>query len=332
MSTTDMQERLAILDEELRKGASPGCGYCIVHEEQPMDRGAFGTWSGPESPSVSSDTLFDVASITKVFTAALVLWLYERRKIDIYSKVGEWLPSFEGSGLLITDLLCHRAGFGVRLGDLRALGADGFVAALGDIVPPRVRSERVEYENITYLYLGQIIEAVTGCSFRVSMGEFIQTLGLEGVYLGDRQVPIAAPPTEICAGIVIEGVVHDESARLLGGLAGNAGIFASASGLCEFGLRWIRGEIVSVECLRTVVLKNYDVTGVSPQALGWWMRIPGVVTSHSGLYSHTGYTGCLLAIRPSTRTVVALTCNRTWYGRENKAHYRLWDGVLRHCL
>lgn len=80
------------------------------------------------------------------------------------------------------------------------------------------------------------------------------------------------------------------------------------------------------------MFKDYDPSGENPQALGWWLRYPSPggsgYSKTPGIYSHTGFTGPLLAINPSSGKVAALTCNRTYYGRDNKKQRRIWQLLI----
>lgn len=139
---------------------------------------------------------------------------------------------------------------------------------------------------------------------------------------------ISTPPTEIVGETVVQSVTHDESSRRLGGIAGNAGVFSSALDLALFGKAWLEGRVVSRDILNNLVFKNYDPAGTTPQALGWWLRITnpdGSVRPTPGIYSHTGFTGPVLAMNPNNGKVAAFTCNRTYYGRDNKLQRHIWQ-------
>lgn len=295
-------------------------------------------WSSPVVNAIdlgftaTDSTPFDVASITKLFTAAIVLRLHEAGLIDIFAPVRNVLPQFDASTLTIVDLLVHRANFGVRLSELRHLGYEGFEKELWNRPPPLHASTRVLYENLTYLHLGKLIEEVTGLSLQANFQLLFKTFDLRDTYVCDIAVSLPSPPTETTGTGIIQGVTHDESARLLGGLAGNAGVFATATDLCRFATYWFSGRIVSLPFLRMHVLRDYDPSGVAPQAIGWWMRVPGIDFARADVFSHTGFTGCIVAYCATTRRTAALTCNRTFYGRENKLHYDMWRLLLQYLV
>lgn len=105
----------------------------------------------------------------------------------------------------------------------------------------------------------------------------------------------------------------------MGGIAGNAGVFATANDLAKFGRLWLEGKIISRNNLKKV-FNDYSRTGTRSQGLAWNQDLYGQSTKHQGVYLHTGYTGGMLAVHPSSSTVCAFTCNRTYYGRNNTKH------------
>lgn len=291
---------------------------------------SFGISSQEQNTLISEHTLYDLASVTKLYTAAIVLRLHEKNALDIFKPVSYFNQTFSSSNLRVVDLLAHKANFGVKLADIRKLGPSAFKKALYSIKPPVSPSDTTFYENITYIHLGNLIEIVTKKSLRENMIEFLDSLDLRETFLGENNLCLLAEPTEITNEGTVRGITHDESARTLGGLTGNAGVFSTAYDLCKFGSYWLSGDIISLKLLYETVLINYDDSLSKPQALGWWMRIPGLYKNCNGLYSHTGFTGCLLAICPDSGTTISFTCNRTLFGRDNKAHYMCWRIILKH--
>ena len=303
----------------IHSGISPGCSLVILSKGNKNINYSFGTFSGNDSSQVTSDTLYDIASITKLYTTAVILGLYEQNKIDIYDRCAIYLPIFEKSELTIVDLLTHKANFGIRLSEYRDKHQASFKAKVFEIVPPVKPSLGVYYENITFLYLGKIIEKITSKSLKDIFTELFDEFGLKNTALGLKSQNIFhSPPTEIKGDKhVVQNTTHDESAASMGGIAGNAGIFASAADLVKFGNLWISGKIISKEKLYNIVFKDYSKQGTRSQGLGWHQDLFGVSYKDKNIYLHTGYTGCMLAINTLSSTVCSFVCNRTYFGRDN---------------
>lgn len=130
---------------------------------------------------------------------------------------------------------------------------------------------------------------------------------------------------------MISGITHDETARTLGGLAGNAGVFSTAEDLVRFGRAWLDRDIVTNPELVHRVFTDQDTSGLKPQGIGWWMRFsaPTGEQPTPGVFSHTGYTGSILVVSPDTGKVAALTCNKTYYGRNNAQQRYIWQILVK---
>ena len=296
---------------------------------------AHGHVSDPESALVTADTIYDVASITKLFTAALVLRLHVQAKLSVYDRCALYLDNFSSSDLRIIDLLTHQVDFGLRLSEYRRAFPDGesLRTALLRLQPPAKAGIGTTYANAQFFYLGHIVECVSGHPLHDELHALCRALGLRHTYDGTdiARLHITTPPTEVIGNQAIQGVTHDETARLLGGLAGHAGVFTTAEDLAIFGQAWTSGKVADKSVLSDLVFKNYDLSGHVPQALGWWLRVTGLdgrPIPTPGIYSHTGFTGPILLISPKSNKVCAFTCNRTFYDRDNKNHRRIWQLLL----
>lgn len=321
----------------IRKGAAPGCAVALSDNGK-MQLFACGHFSTAASPAVTPRTVYDLASVSKLFTAALILRLQEAGKLSIYDRCGAYLDNFRGSDARLIDLPTHRLDFGLGMSQYRAKyrTATALYNALAHIVPPVHASQGVTYANAGPFFLGLIAEKVAAKPLHDLMQDLCIDLGLPDTYTGPdiARLNIKTPPEEVVGDTVVQGVTHDETARMLGGLAGHAGVFSTAADLAVFGSAWLSGKVVHAETLRHAVFHDYDESGESPQALGWWLRYPAPAGNNGyvktpGVYSHTGFTGPLLAIRPANGKAAALTCNRTYYGRDNKRHREIWELLIR---
>lgn len=287
---------------------------------------------GQSDELVNIDTVYDVASITKLYTAALVLRQVQAKKIGLDDRMALYMKQgpFDASSLTVRDLLAHRVDYGFGLAEYRDKFHEHFKEALLGVRAPERPTDTINYHNLNYIYLGYILEYLTGRTLHEQMTQFFADLGLHNTFIGKtvRELGINCPATEVLEdGSFVEGITHDESARLHGGLAGNAGVFASARDLAKFGGSWMTGEIVDNSLLQEA-FHNYDASGKNPQGLGWWMRLKNGKKLPVGVYGHSGFTGCYLAINTNTREVTAVTTNRTLLGRDNEADQAVWEAVL----
>ena len=313
-------------------GVAPGGAVALIEPNAGPAYFARGHFADASSPLVTPDTVYDLASITKLFTTALILRLHEQKQLSIYDACALYLPNFEHSNIRIIDLLTHRLGMNLSLAQFSQgfNNAESFRQALLTLEPPSEPLDRVAYANIQLFYAGIIVECVTGQSLQGALRELFTELELKHTCTGPdiAQRHISTPPTEVIGETLTQGVTHDESSRMLGGIVGNAGVFSSVIDLAQFGQAWLDGRIVSRQLLDEIVFKNYDPAGTTPQALGWWLRITnpdGSVAATPGIYSHTGFTGPILIINPNNNKAAAFTCNRTYYGRDNKKQRSVWQ-------
>lgn len=316
-------------------GAAPGCAITLSSSDRAQQESfAYGYFASPDSATVTTDTVYDLASVSKLFTTALILRLHEQGRLSVHDRCASYLPNFRHSGLRIIDLLTHHVDFGIALSAYRTRFTDAkeLRDALLRLEPPLAAGNATTYANLQFLYLGIIVERVTGLTLQDAMHKLCQALSLKYIYTGEdvARLGIATPPTEVVDGQPVSGVTHDETARMLGGLTGHAGVFANATDLAQFGRAWLDGRIVNLGLMNELVLKDYDTNGSGPQALGWWLRLTGPDGPYPtpGIYSHTGFTGSLLAISPRTGNVCAFTCNRTYYGRDNTKQRHIWQLLI----
>jgi len=318
-----------ILERGVENKMAPGCSVVVTKEGKEIYSNSYGNFTNQSrSPEVRVDTPFDLASITKLYTTALILSAQERGILNIDDEVQKYLPVvFANSSLTITDLLTHRADIDVYLSNLRK-NPETFKESLFKVTVPEKAKKEAHYQNITFIYLGKLLENVYGKSLSDLFKDFFKENDLNNTYVGSVEAEkFNTPPTEVIKGKFIQNITHDENARLLGGIAGHAGIFASSKDLCKFGNLWLKGKIVARDYLRKNVLRNYCI-GKRSQGLGWNQDIYGYSTQQLGVYLHTGFTGGLLAIDADQDIALSFLCNRVFYGRDNFKHRKVMEDLI----
>jgi uncharacterized protein YbbC (DUF1343 family) len=322
-AAADEQINLAV-----KEGLIPGAVLLIGHNGQVVYRQAYGERSlVPSREPMTVDTIFDAASLTKIVaTTASVMKLFEQGKIRLDDPVTRYLPEFQDghSTITIRNLMTHFSGLRPDL-DLKPAWSGyetGIHRALIDkpAGPPGVR---FVYSDINFVLMGEIVHRLSGQSLSdYARANIFQPLGMtETMFQPPAALRPRIAPTEIDAGNgqPLRGVVHDETSRFMGGVAGHAGLFTTADDLAKFAQMMLdRGETHGSRLFSEPTIEKFT----SPQSpadqpilrgLGWDIDSPYSSNRGDlfpiGSYGHTGFTGTSLWIDPTSRTYVILLTN-----------------------
>jgi uncharacterized protein YbbC (DUF1343 family)/CubicO group peptidase (beta-lactamase class C family) len=273
------------------------------------------------------DTIFDAASLTKVVaTTTSVMKLFEEGKIRLNDPVTAYLPEFQGghSEITIRNLMTHFSGLppdvdleprwnGYETGIHKALTAK-------PVSPP---GARFLYSDINFILLGEIVHRLSGKTLAEFAREnFFDPLGMTSTQF---QPPAALVPrmasTEIdeTTGQPLRGVVHDPTARYMGGIAGHAGLFTTGDDLAKFAQMMLDlGASSGTRLLSPLTIRKFTSPQSPPdqpilRGLGWDIDSPYSSNRGElfpiGSYGHTGFTGTSVWIDPYTRSYVILLTN-----------------------
>ena len=288
----------------------------------------------PDSPAVTTDTVFDLASVSKaVATTSMAMILYERGLIDLEAPLVSIVPEFAASDIRRSEvtvrmLLAHSSGLpAYEKLFLKAKTRDELLAAAFATALTADPGTRAEYSDIGFIILAIALERVADDSLdRFCQREIFGPLAmLHSAYNPPTAWRSSIPPTaddRTFRKRIIQGEVQDENASVLGGVAGHAGLFSTAEDLATFSHVLLQGgpPLVRKETLALFTGREAAPAGTS-RALGW--DTPSG-PSQSGKYfsarsfGHLGYTGTSLWIDPERRLSVTLLTNRTWPDCENK--------------
>lgn len=288
-----------------------------------------------ERRPATESTIFDLASITKLFTTTVLMTLVEEGALALDEPLGRWLPSFrDGERQLVTlrHLLTHTSG----LPALLRLWADhpdreSRVRAVLDAPLANRPGTVFEYSCIGFLVAGLLAERVTGRGLADLVDERVcRPLGLTdtGFRPGPGRIARTAA-TEYRADIgrgLVRGVVHDENSWSLGGTGGNAGLFGTAADVARFGEMLRRGGALDgVRVLReetvTEMTRDQLPAAIDPgfrHGLGVRIGDPNCMgkLAADGAFGHTGFTGTLLVVDRARELVIVLLTNRVHPNRE----------------
>jgi CubicO group peptidase (beta-lactamase class C family) len=308
---------------------------------------AFGTLDyEPESPATTLDTIFDLASLTKVMaTTSLVMRLVERGALALDHPVRHWIRQWRGQhreDVIVRSLLSHSSGLTAWLPFFRDYtGRQEFQHAICEMPLEYEPDTQSVYSDLGFMLLGFIIEDAGGGSFAEQAEHLLSRITTAPLLFNpSTKLRARIAPTEHDAwrGRTLVGEVHDENCWALGGAAGHSGLFGTAPAVGDFAravlgaLNGTERRIGSVRTVRTFVTRA-GVPG--SRALGWDTMLP---TSSCGskmsasAFGHTGFTGTTLWLDPVREIYVVFLTNRVNPTRENNEIQRvrpaLHDAVL----
>ena len=315
-----------IIAEGLAEKRMPGCVVCIGRRGKIVLLKAYGKKQlKPTELPMTTDTVFDMASITKpVATATSIMLLIERGQLRLGDKVASLMPEFavnDKDGITIHDLLTHQSGLlpDNALADYQ----NGREEALRKIYELKLQAptgSRFIYSDVNYILLGEIVRKLSGQSVHeFSRDNIYQPLGMKDTgYLPGEPQRSRAAPTEERDGKWMQGEVHDPRAFKLEGVAGHAGLFSTAEDLAIYAQMMLRGgeyEGKRILSPRTVAKMTtaYRVPG-GLRGLGWDKRTGyssnrGELMSESA-FGHGGFTGTVMWIDPELELFVIFLSNR----------------------
>lgn len=279
------------------------------------------------------DSVFDLASLTKVYTAILLLRQVDKGKLDLSAPVVEYLPDFTGAGkesVTVRMLLTHTSGLpvGATVAGLPDLAAKRKAVLATPLVKGAVPGKVFRYSSTGLMVAAQLVEKVTGLTLdRALKAELTGPLGLRDTgfkplgWVSSKE-RLAATDARSSRGL-LRGVVHDDVANQMGGVAGSAGIFATARDVAAIGQLLLDGggSILSAATVKTMLTNaNRGLPAVDPErpgrpsdhGLGVVLRQPWFMGKLSAptTFGHTGFTGTSLLVEPERKLVLALLTNR----------------------
>jgi CubicO group peptidase (beta-lactamase class C family) len=312
-----------IIPSQLAAGGVPGAVVLVGHDGKIIYRQAFGQrMVSPQVLPMSTDTIFDIASLTKVVaTTIAVMQLVEAGKIDLDKPVATYWSAFGANGknrVTVRNLLTHSSGLRADINPKYPWsGYDGGMAAIAEDEPVYCPGNGYLYSDANFVALGEVVRRVSGRTLDVYCAEKIfGPLGMRNTsYLPNPSLKGRIAPSD-----VRWGSVHDPTAHRLGGVAGNAGVFATADDLailCQMILNQgtFQGKKILSPRAVALMIKPQHLPGSSvTRALGWDIRSPYSRAFNMafpfGSFGHTGYTGTSIWMDPKSRTFLIILTNR----------------------
>jgi CubicO group peptidase (beta-lactamase class C family) len=325
-----------ILAKAVANHAFPGCSLAVTYRGELVAHKALGQFTyQSSSPAVSTESLFDIASLTKaVATTTMAMILYERGVLDLEAPVSAIVPEFACDDarrrtVTLRMLLTHSSGLpAYEKLFLRAQTREELLRAAFSMELTADPATRAEYSDIGFIVLGVALERLADEPLETfCRREVFGPLAMSRTTFNPAEsLSENIPPTaddRTFRHRVIQGEVQDENASVLGGVAGHAGLFSTAEDLARFAHAMLNGgrPILRPHTVEVFTRRENMAVGTS-RALGW--DTPSA-PSQSGKYfstrsyGHLGYTGTSLWIDPERQLSITLLTNRTWPDCKNQA-------------
>ena len=333
-----MEDHIKKLRESLEAGVSVGdfIGYdCLFSQDDKILVHISGGYQQliPNKKPIVEKPVFDMASITKpVATATAAMVAIERHAFELETEISDIIPEAVNlNDVRVCDLMSHRSGLpdGVPL-HKDAKSREDAIEGLMRVKPVQPPNEAEVYSDLGYMLVGLALERTYHKSQReVSRDLVFSPLTMnETTFLPGEAMKKRAVATELIEnGLPLVGVVHDENARAMGGVAGHAGLFSTAEDLFRLSNMLVnKGEVhgkrfLSEESLRLMTTNQNERIG-GHYGYGWVTKksesIFGALCSDSS-FGHTGFTGTCIAVDPESRTSAILLTSAGHPHRKEKS-------------
>jgi CubicO group peptidase (beta-lactamase class C family) len=316
-----------------------------VEREGTAAHGSYGfQLKTPAKERVSEETIFDMASLTKVMaTTPSVMLLVEEGRVKLEAPVCEYLQEFTGAGrekVTVRQLLTHTSGMKPSLPTKQVVwtGYDTAIRMICETAPDQPPDAAFRYSDINFILLGEIVHRVSGETLDAFARKHVfEPLGMKDTGFNPKpelRNRIAATEKDE-NGYMLRGVVHDPTSRRMGGVAGHAGLFSTAADVARYCRMILNdGELDGVRLMKLETIKRMEAihtpTGMADKrALGWdvdtrYSKPRGgfpVGTS----FGHTGFTGTCLWIDPGSRTFYVFLGSRLHETDRHSDHRKVYE-------
>ena len=331
MENSNLKKVDEIVKEELEHGTFPGAVVLVRNEKEVLFQRSYGFKSEvPEEETMGTDTIFDLASLTKVVvTTSLAVRLVEDGVWALRDPLSKYVAEFDRSEITLLNLLTHTSGLVPwvdlfsgktdREDSLKKLFTDKW-PILNPVIPP---GKQVIYSDINFILLGIALKRVTDTGLDgLARKEIFEPLNMNNSFFNppDRLQERIAPTEKTSRrGGVIRGEVHDENCYALGGVSGHAGLFSTAGDLANFVSVLLNGgkfngkRFISAGSVR-LFNRNFTSELNENRGLGW--KLQGEETESAGdllskkSFGHTGFTGGSIWVDPQENLGIILLTNR----------------------
>ncbi|HUA16884.1 MAG TPA: serine hydrolase [Verrucomicrobiae bacterium] len=314
----------SIVQQAIADGNIPGAVLVVGHDGKVIYRKAYGERAlEPRREAMTVDTIFDLASLTKVIaTTTAVMQLVEQGKIRLNDPVAKYLPEFAQNGkddITLRQLLTHYSGLPPDLDLTTPWEGKQTAYQMAFAETPQEPSGSVfTYSDINFIVLGALVERTSG--------ETLDAYAAKHIFAPLRMAHTRfLPPSSWRAKIaptqydennhMLRGVVHDPTARRMGGVAGHAGLFSTGDDLAKFAQALLNGGDGILSTVTVAKMTQPETPRAAPVLRGFGWDIDSPFSTNRGdllpvgSFGHTGFTGTSLWIDPTTQSYIILLTN-----------------------
>jgi len=339
-SPAEFERIKPLVEAAIARHELPGAIVLVGRGDAILYHAAFGQRAVQPSPEpMTEDTIFDVASLTKVVaTTTSVMQLVEQGHIRLNDRAAQLIPELakdDKTGITIRHLLTHTSGLAPDLPlEIEFSGAAEAIRRANDLAVTAPPGEKFVYSDINFFLLGDIVGRVSGDRLDAYVKRHVfGPLGMtDSTFLPPASLRPRIAPTERCRPMswpcastsdvpFLRGVVHDPTARRMDGVAGHAGLFSTAADLSRFCRMLLNGgrlgpvQVLSPATVARMTSPSTPAGMKDVRGLGW--DIDSTYSSNRGdlfpagtTFGHTGFTGTSLWLDPATKSYVIFLSNR----------------------
>ena len=292
-----------------------------------------------DSPA-SIGTIYDLASVTKVYILAAALRCLRARSIAIDAPLNRFLPGFDAR-LRLRHLMNHSSGLELHLQSLRGRPVDDWLPTIAAAPLANAPGEKVLYACTNYFLLGRALSAIEGAPLENIVESYVLQPGRLRACFAPADLENVAPTERDEAGDWVRGAVHDEAAREFraqtGDCAGNAGLFAPCADVAAFARLWF-DDFFHPEDLSAIdaapLPEGVTPQTVYPRGLGFQIDAPFYMSENAppGSWGHLGFTGPSLVLHRPSRSVAVILNNRVHPTRDGPNRLPTHRALAKWCF
>ena len=336
-----------IINDAIDSKLFPGAQILVVKDSEILAEKSFGYQTfESNSPKIDINTIYDIASLTKVIaTTPVIMKLIKKKYLHLDHEIYQFYPEFKGEWkdkVTIKHLLTHSSGLKPYEEYFKNKNIKNSDDIIRDIVSKQnllfEPGSEFKYSDLGMILLMDIAEKITGRTFSELVQSWIlNPLNMKNSYFNPPvNILDVIPPTEIdnlYRNKIVKGFVHDENAFLMGGVSGHAGLFSNSYDIAKYAQTMINfgiyngSRVFNSYSIKKTTKKQNTPYG-SDYALGW--DTPSIKGNSSagdffskGSYGHLGFTGTSLWVDPNQKIIIILLTNRTYPTRDKLGMHKL---------
>lgn len=315
MNTHELKKITLYMEKSIKAGQFPGAVVLIGHRNKIVYQGVFGQRRiKPDLAPMTLDTIFDVASLTKVVaTTPAIMQLIEQKKLKLSDRVTKFWPEFGSHGkntITIRQLLTHTSGLPTGISPRSEREA---LTTIEKMKPKYKPGKRYLYSDVNFVVLAELVKRITHEPF----ADYVQTHIFKPLkmnhtsFLPSAKLRDSIAPTEFIAGKLRWGKVHDPIAYSMGGVAGNAGLFSTANDLAIYAQALLnKGQsFLQANTITNMITVQTPDHISKARGLGWDLA-KSFINNKRHAFGHTGWTGTSLWIDPDSKTYIIILASR----------------------